>query len=77
MECWRDWRRAIRMPGPLADDGCFEGREFRARGLARREPFQKVLGLRLEAFDAAAQHVVIRCPCVPHVEWASGTGQAE
>ena len=38
-------------------------------------PYQKLFGLRLEAFDAAAQNVVIRCPFGPHVERAPGTGQ--
>ena len=38
-------------------------------------PFQKLLGLRLEAFDVAAQSVTIRSLFGPNVERATGTGQ--
>ncbi len=38
-------------------------------------PFQKLLGLRLEAFDVATQSVTIRSVFGPHVERATGTGQ--
>ena len=38
-------------------------------------PFQQVLGLKLEAFDAAAQTVAIRAVFGPTVERAPGTGQ--
>ncbi len=38
-------------------------------------PFQKLLGLHLEAFDVATQSVTIRSIFGPHVERATGTGQ--
>lgn len=38
-------------------------------------PFHQVLGLRLEAFDPAAQSVAIRCVFGPQVERSRGTGQ--
>jgi uncharacterized protein (TIGR00369 family) len=38
-------------------------------------PFQQLLGLRLEAFDLAAQSVTIRSTYGPNVERSSGTGQ--
>jgi uncharacterized protein (TIGR00369 family) len=38
-------------------------------------PFQKLLGLRLEAFDSAAQTVALRLIYGPNVERSSGTGQ--
>jgi len=38
-------------------------------------PFQKLLGLRLEAFDSAAQTVSLRLIYGPNVERSSGTGQ--
>src|ERR1700722_4635616 len=38
-------------------------------------PFQKLLGLRLEAFDIATQIVTIRSIFGPNVERATGTGQ--
>jgi uncharacterized protein (TIGR00369 family) len=38
-------------------------------------PFQKLLDLRLEAFDSAAQTVVLRLIYGPNVERSSGTGQ--
>lgn len=38
-------------------------------------PFQKLLGLRLEAFDAEAQNLVIRCPYGPNIKRLSGTSQ--
>ncbi len=38
-------------------------------------PFQKLLGLKLEAFDTAAQNLVIRCAYGPNVERSPGTGQ--
>ena len=38
-------------------------------------PFQQLLGLRLDAFDLAAQTVTIRSIYGPNVERSSGTGQ--
>lgn len=38
-------------------------------------PFHALLGLRLEAFDPAAQSVSIRCRFGPNVERSAGTGQ--
>jgi uncharacterized protein (TIGR00369 family) len=38
-------------------------------------PFQRLLGLRLEAFDLAAQSVTIRSIYGPNIERSSGTGQ--
>jgi uncharacterized protein (TIGR00369 family) len=38
-------------------------------------PFQQVLGLRLEAFDVAAQTLTLRSVFGPQVERAPGTGQ--
>ncbi len=38
-------------------------------------PFQKLLGLRLDAFDLAAQTVTIRSIYGPNVERSAGTGQ--
>src|ERR1700731_500620 len=38
-------------------------------------PFQQLLGLRLHAFDLAAQSVTIRSTYGPNVERSSGTGQ--
>jgi uncharacterized protein (TIGR00369 family) len=38
-------------------------------------PFQKLLGLRLESFDVAAQSISIRSIFGPNVERATGTGQ--
>lgn len=38
-------------------------------------PFQQLLGLRLEAFDLAAQTVTIRSIYGPNVERSTGTGQ--
>jgi uncharacterized protein (TIGR00369 family) len=38
-------------------------------------PFQQLLGLRLDAFDLAAQTVTIRSVYGPNVERSSGTGQ--
>lgn len=49
-------------------------REQLAASLAN-SPFQKLLGLRLESSDAAAQSVVIRCIYGPNVERSPGTGQ--
>jgi uncharacterized protein (TIGR00369 family) len=43
--------------------------------LLANSPFQKLLGLRLEAFDVAAQSVTIRSVFGPNVERATGTGQ--
>ena len=49
-------------------------REQLAASLAN-SPFQKLLGVRLESSDAAAQSVVIRCIYGPNVERSPGTGQ--
>jgi len=38
-------------------------------------PFQKILGLHLEAFDSAAQTLTLRAAYGPQVERSSGTGQ--
>jgi uncharacterized protein (TIGR00369 family) len=38
-------------------------------------PFQKLLGLRLEAFDVAAQTLTLRSIYGPNIERATGTGQ--
>ncbi len=38
-------------------------------------PFQQLLGLRLEAFDLAAQTVTVRSVYGPNVERSPGTGQ--
>jgi uncharacterized protein (TIGR00369 family) len=38
-------------------------------------PFHALLGLRLEAFDPAAQSVSIRCRFGPNVERSAGSGQ--
>jgi uncharacterized protein (TIGR00369 family) len=38
-------------------------------------PFQQLLGLRLESFDAAAQTITIRSVFNPNVERSAGTGQ--
>jgi len=38
-------------------------------------PFQKLLGLRLEAFDVAAQTLTLRSVYGPNVERSAGTGQ--
>ena len=38
-------------------------------------PFQQLLGLRLEAFDLAAQSVTIRSIYGPNIERSSGSGQ--
>jgi uncharacterized protein (TIGR00369 family) len=38
-------------------------------------PFQQLLGLRLEAFDLAAQTVTVRSVYGPNVERSAGTGQ--
>jgi uncharacterized protein (TIGR00369 family) len=38
-------------------------------------PFQQVLGLRLDTFDAAQQTLTLRAPYGPHVERSPGTGQ--
>jgi uncharacterized protein (TIGR00369 family) len=38
-------------------------------------PFQQLLGLRLEAFDLAAQTVAVRSVYGPNVERSAGTGQ--
>src|ERR1700728_1778723 len=38
-------------------------------------PFHQILGLRLEAFDPAAQSIAIRCVFSARVERAPGTGQ--
>jgi uncharacterized protein (TIGR00369 family) len=38
-------------------------------------PFHEALGLRLEAFDAAAQNLTLRAVFAPLVERATGTGQ--
>jgi uncharacterized protein (TIGR00369 family) len=38
-------------------------------------PFQRLLGLRLETVDVAAQTLVLRASFGPQVERASGTGQ--
>jgi uncharacterized protein (TIGR00369 family) len=38
-------------------------------------PFHQLLGLRLEAFDLAAQSVTIRSIYGPNIERSSGTGQ--
>jgi uncharacterized protein (TIGR00369 family) len=38
-------------------------------------PFHQLLGLRLEAYDAAAQSVAIRCVFSARLERAAGTGQ--
>jgi uncharacterized protein (TIGR00369 family) len=43
--------------------------------LLAESPFHQLLGLRLEAFDPAAQSVAIRCVFSPRVERAPGTGQ--
>lgn len=43
--------------------------------LLANSPYQKLLGLRLEWSNAAAQSVVIRCVYGPNVERARGTGQ--
>jgi uncharacterized protein (TIGR00369 family) len=44
-------------------------------GILRDSPFQQLLGLRLDAVDAAQQTVVIRCVYGPNVERSPGTGQ--
>lgn len=38
-------------------------------------PFQQLLGLRLDAFDPAAQSITIRSVYGPNVERSAGTGQ--
>jgi uncharacterized protein (TIGR00369 family) len=38
-------------------------------------PFQDLLGLRLESFDASAQTLALRSVFGPHVERATGSGQ--
>ena len=38
-------------------------------------PFQQLLGLRLDAFDVAAQTITIRSVYGPNVERSAGTGQ--
>jgi uncharacterized protein (TIGR00369 family) len=38
-------------------------------------PFQEILGLRLENFDAEAQTLTLRAAYGPHVERSAGTGQ--
>ena len=38
-------------------------------------PFQRLLGLRLESVDVAAQTLVLRCVFGPQVERTPGTGQ--
>jgi uncharacterized protein (TIGR00369 family) len=43
--------------------------------LLRGSHFHEILGLRLEALDAAAQTLVLRAAYGPHVERAAGTGQ--
>ena len=43
--------------------------------LLANSPFQQLLGLRLDAFDLAAQTVTIRSIYGPNVERSSGTGQ--
>ena len=43
--------------------------------LLAESPFQRLLGLRLDAFDLAAQTVTIRSIYGPNVERSSGTGQ--
>jgi uncharacterized protein (TIGR00369 family) len=43
--------------------------------LLRGSPFQEVLGLSLETFDAAAQTLTLRAAYGPRVERAAGTGQ--
>jgi len=44
-------------------------------GILRGSPFQEILGLRLESFDAAAQTLELRAVYGPHVERSAGTGQ--
>ena len=41
----------------------------------RGSPFQQILGLRLENFDAAAQTLTLRAGYGPNVERVAGTGQ--
>ena len=47
----------------------------RLEELLAESPFHKLLGLRLEAFDAAQQTLELRLPFAPNVERAAGTGQ--
>jgi uncharacterized protein (TIGR00369 family) len=44
-------------------------------GILSASPFQKILGLRLESFDVAAQTLALRAVYGPHIERAAGTGQ--
>ena len=43
--------------------------------LLKGSPFQEILGLNLETFDAAAQTLTLRAAYGPRVERAAGTGQ--
>jgi uncharacterized protein (TIGR00369 family) len=55
-----------------------QGSPVTLEGLAAQvaeSPFHQLLGLKLEAYDPAAQSVAIRCVYSPQLGRASGTGQ--